>query len=126
MGKALSVDLRSRVVAAIDDGLSRREAATRFGVGVSSAIRWYAAFRASGDVAPRAQGGDKRSHRIEAYRDDILSLVEEAPDITLSEIADHLHKAHGVRVASSTVWRFLDRHAMTFKKNRARRRAGAP
>ena len=55
--------------------------------------------------------------------EEILALIEEIPDITLGELADHLYAAHGLTVAQSTVWRLLDRHGMTFKKNRARQRA---
>ena len=75
---------------------------------------------------PRPQGGDKRSHPIEAHAAAILALIEERPDVTLVEIASHLDKVHGLKVAPSTVWRLLDRHGMTFKKNRARQRAAAP
>ena len=77
----------------------------------------------SGSTAPRRLGGDRRSHRIEAHAEELLSLVAKTPDITLQELAEHLRKAHGLRVVESTVWRFLDRHGMTFKKNRARQRA---
>nr|WP_242509086.1 winged helix-turn-helix domain-containing protein [Rhodothalassium salexigens] len=71
------------------------------------------------------QGGDRRSHRLEAYSAEILALADEMPDITLLEIAAYLEEVHGVRVAQSTVWRLLDRHGMAFKKNRARRRTVA-
>ena len=64
----------------------------------------------------RPQGGDHRSHRIEAHAEKILALVDETPDITLGEIAAHLDAGHGLTVAQSTVWRLLDRHGMTFKK----------
>ena len=67
MSKPLSVDLRERVVAAVEGGLSRRKAAERFGVSISSAIRWTAQVRRTGDVHPRRVGGDKRSGRIEAH-----------------------------------------------------------
>ena len=50
MGKALSVDPRDRVVAVVAGGLSRRPAAERFGVSISSAIRWTALVRAPGAV----------------------------------------------------------------------------
>ena len=53
----------------------------------------------------------------------ILGLIAETPDITLMEIVAHLEATHGLRVAHSSVWRLLDRHGMTFKKNRARKRA---
>ena len=67
MAKALSVDLRHRVVAAIAEGMSRRQAAARFGVSAASAVRWHQRFKTSGTVAPSRQGGDRRSGRIEAY-----------------------------------------------------------
>jgi transposase len=95
------------------------------GVAVSTAIKWADQWRCTGDVRPRPQGGDKRSQRIEAHAEEILALVEATPDITLAEIAGHLDAAHGLKVAQSTVWRLLDRRAMTFKKNRARQRTAA-
>ena len=87
MTKPLSNDLRERLVSAVDSGLSRRSAARRFGVAASTAIKWVDRWRRTGHVRPRPQGGDKRSHRIEAYWQEILALVEEVPDITLAEIA---------------------------------------
>jgi transposase len=66
MGKTLSMDLRARALAAVDSGMSRRAAAGRFGVSVSSVIRWDAARRLTGVFAPKPQGGDTRSRRIEA------------------------------------------------------------
>jgi len=125
MSKPLSIDLRERVIAAVEGGLSRRAAAGRFGVAVSTAIKWVDQWRRTGDVHPRPQGGDYRSHRMEAHAAEILALVDERPDITLAEIAAHLDETHGLKVAESTVWRLLDRHGMTFKKNRARQRTAA-
>lgn len=125
MARALSEDLRGRVIAAIEAGLSRRSAAERFGVSASSAIRWMAEYRASGASKPRPQGGDKRSRRMEAYADAILAAVRAKPDMTLVETADWLAAEHDLVVAPSSVWRFFDRHGLTFKKNGASRRAGA-
>jgi len=125
MGKYLSGDLRSRVIAAVAGGLSRRSAAERFGVGVASAIRWVREWHATGATCAKPQGGDQRSQRIEAYRDVILGAIDAQVDITLVELADMLRRDHGASFAPSTVWRFLDRHAMTVKKNGARQRAGA-
>ena len=65
-----------------------------------------------------------RSRRIEAFRDVILDVVQAQKDISLVELAELLRAEHGASFAASTVWRFLDRHGMTFKKNRARSRAG--
>lgn len=90
MTKALSVDLRERVVAVIDGGLSRRQAAARFGVSVSSAIRWHALARQTGTAMPRQQGGDRRSGRVEAHGDVILAAVAKQPDITLAELCELL------------------------------------
>src|SRR3712207_7124801 len=86
MARALSCDLRQRVVDAINQGLSRRQAAARFGVSPSSAIRWAALSRTTGDVAPKKQGGDRRSGRIEDQADVILEQVARTPDITLGEL----------------------------------------
>ncbi len=118
----LSIDLRERLITAVEGGMSRRSAAKRFGVAASTAIKWVDQWRWTGHVRPRPQGGDKRSHRIETHAEEILALIEETPDITLAEIAGLLDEAHGLKVAQSTVWRLLDRHGMTFKKNRARQR----
>src|SRR5271154_4752310 len=73
MARALSVDLRRRVVGAIEGGLSYRAAAERFGVSPSSAIRWRAQEQREGDVTPKRQGGDRHSHGIEAHAE--LCLV---------------------------------------------------
>jgi len=116
MAKPLSEDLRSRLIAAVNGGMSRRAAAKRFGVGAATAIRWVRAWRATGTTRAIPQGGDKRSHRIEAYREVILGAIEAQVDITLLELADMLRRDHGTSFAPSTVWRCLDRHAMTVKK----------
>ena len=125
MTRPLSDDLRRRVVTAVDGGMSRRGAAARFGVAVSTAIKWVQAWRRTGSYRPRPQGGDKRSHRIEAHAEEILALIDESPDMTLAEIAGHLEARHGFKVAQSTVWRFFNRRGITFKKNRSRQRTTA-
>ena len=125
MTKPLSLDLRERLVSAVEGGMSRRSAAERFGVAASTAIRWVDHWLETGHIRPRPLGGDKRSHRIEAHAGEILALIEATADITLGEIAAHLDRTHGLKVAPSTVWRLLDRRGLTFKKNRARQRAAA-
>jgi transposase len=126
MAKPLSTDLRFRIVTAIDAGMSRRAAAERFGVAASVAIKLYALWRGTGSVEPKPQGGDRRSGRIEALAEPILALVDAAPDVTLAEIAARLEADHGERFAPSVVHGFFARRGITFKKNRARRRAGTP
>lgn len=124
MARSLSGDLRSRVVEAVKSGLSRREAAERFGVSAASAVRWWLAWQQSGEVAAQRQGGDRRSQRIEAVGATILGALKAKVDLSLDELVALVHRRHGMRFARSTVWRFLDRHAMTVKKNSARGRAG--
>lgn len=123
MAKSHSEDLRVRVVEFVASGASRRAAAARFDVGVSSAIRWTDQKRRTGNVSAKPQGGDRRSHRIEAHRDFLLGRISETPDVTLEELQVALAE-RGLTVSISTVWRFFDRHGISFKKNRARRRAG--
>jgi transposase len=122
MTAPLSKDLRKRLVSAVENGQSRRAAAGRFGVAVSTAVKWVNQWCREGRIEARPLGGDRHSHRMEAHAEEILALIAETPDMTLAEIADHLEKAHGLQVAQSTVWRLLDRHDQTFKKNRARKR----
>lgn len=115
MAKALSLDLRTRVLAAIASGLSCRQAAERFGVSAASAIRWRAAERLVGDVRPKRCGGDRRSARIEAQAGRILGWVDDEPDITLAELRDRL-AGDGVTVSVSSLWRFFERRRITLKK----------
>ncbi|WP_265548230.1 IS630 family transposase [Roseomonas mucosa] len=118
MSKALSVDLRERVVAAVTAGASCRAAAARFGVSASSAIRWRALSREAGSVRPGPLGGDRRSSYVEAHAALILGLVEQKSDIALKEIRAELAKA-GVAVGITTIWRFFRRHRITRKKKSA-------
>ena len=122
MGKALSVDLRDRVVAAVGAGLSRRKAAERFGVSVASAIRWTRLSRSAGHVRPKPVGGDQRSRRIEACAAVILAAVEAKSDITLVELRALLAE-RGVAVAVSSLWRFFARRNITVKKSPRTRRS---
>jgi len=105
------------VIDAVDGVMTRGAAAQRFGVAASSAIKWVRQWRQKGSVQARPRGGDRRSHQIEAHSDEILRREEEIPDIALAEIATHMEDRHGLRVAQSMIWRLLDRHGLTFKKN---------
>ena len=125
MTKPLSLDLRRRIIRAVEEeGMSRRAAAARFGVAPSTAVELMRQWKATGNCEARPQGGDRRSARIEAHAAQLLGLVQAEPDLTLEEIANHLFEAHGERFVPSVLWRFFDRRAITFKKNRARQRAG--
>ena len=120
MGKPLSMDLRSRTLAAIDGGMSCRAAAERFGVAPSTAIRWHDQRRRQGHCAPKPQGGDTRSHRIEEHHERVMALYAARRDGTLEELRQALAGA-GLSVAISTLHRFFARHGITRKKSPATR-----
>jgi transposase len=117
MAKALSVDLRERVIAAVEGGVSGRQAALRFEVSASSVSRGRSKLTPEGQIAPRRQGGDRRSGRIEAHAETILKAVDATPDITLSELQTMLKEA-GISAGIGTIWRFFARRKITLKKRR--------
>ena len=118
MGQCLSMDLRVRLLAAVDEGMSCRSAAARFGVAPSTAIRWHAQRRKTGSFAPKPQGGDMRSHRVEERAADILALWEANKDITLEELRAGLAEK-GFAVSIASLHRFFERRGMTRKKRLA-------
>jgi len=109
------MDLRARALAAVDDGMSRREAAERFGVSASSVIRWDATRRQTGSFAPKPQGGDTRSRRIEAHLGVVMAAFEEERDQSLEELCARLAE-RGVSASTSALSRFVQRHGVTRKK----------
>ena len=115
MPRLLSQDLRERVVASVDAGMSCRQAAKRFGVSAASAIRWRQLTLRHGTPAAKVQGGDRRSARIEAHALFILGAIETKTDITLVEL-QALLAGRGTPVGIGTLWRFFDRHRITRKK----------
>ena len=117
MAGALSLDLRRRVIAAIEAGASCRQAAERFGVAAASAIRWHARFRAEGEIAAKPMGGDRHSHRVEAHADLILQAYQAQPQIYLREVQQALQE-HGLAVSLSGLSRFFRRRGITRKKGR--------
>ena len=115
MGRPLSNDLRRRVISAVEQGSTTSAAARRFRVGRSTAIDWVACWRKTGRIEARRMGGDRHSHRMEAWAEVILGWIGETPDITLVEMQARL-RAKRAPSAMGTLWRLLDRHAMTVKK----------
>lgn len=116
MPAAYSHDLRERVVASVEEGLSRRRAAHRFKLGISTVVRWVARLAATGSCAAMASGGDHKSKAIEVHGDWLLALVKAEPDLTLPEIRVRLQATHGLKKSCSCLWRFFARHNITFKK----------
>uniref|UniRef100_UPI003F649C5F IS630 family transposase n=1 Tax=Rhizobium lupini TaxID=136996 RepID=UPI003F649C5F len=115
MAKPLSMDLRERVLGTLAGGVSGRHAAERFGVSAASVSRWRIRQREQGDAQPRAQGGDRKSHRIDAHQTRIMALLKATPDITIEELRDSLSK-EGLSFGYGTIRRFFERHNITRKK----------
>ena len=124
MAKPYSMDLRERVVAAvIADGMSCHAAAGRFGVAVSSAIKWVQRYRETGSAAAKPMGGCKRNILSGATRDWLLERM--ICDFTLRGLVAELAE-RGVKVDYVQVWRFAHAQGLSFKKKRAARRAAPP
>ena len=122
MSKALSLDLRVRVLAAVQAGASHREAAERFGVSAASVSRWRMREREHGDARPKALGGDRRSKRIEAHHEAVMAALGPDGDATLRRCAAPLaHRASSSASARSSV--FSPGTPSRVKKDRARFRA---
>jgi transposase len=121
MSKALSLDLRLRVLAAVEAGASHRQAAERFGVSAASVSRWRALAREKGAPRPGPLGGDRRSARVEAQGELIRALLDETPDVTVEELRVSL-AGRGHAFGYGTLQRFFRRHGITRKK-RPRTRA---
>ena len=117
MSKALSFDLRVRVLAASAQGASHRQVGERFRVSASSISRWRTRERAQGNARPKALGGDRKSGRIEAQAATILALLEAKPEASVAELRRCLSE-QGLSFGESTLRRFFKRHQITRKKRR--------
>lgn len=113
MGRALSRDLRERVLKASDGGLSARKCADRFGVAASTAIRWIDR-AAKGETAPRKPA--RRASRLDAHTAFIDAMIEEKKDITLDEMVVRLSDECDVNIGRSMVSKWLRARGFTYKK----------
>jgi putative transposase len=120
MSRPLSNDLRERVVGAVAAGESCRMVAARFGVAVSSVVKWSQRYRATGSVAPGQMGGHRKPV-LEPHRAFIKERIRQTPHLTLHKLKDEL-AARGVKVSHNAVWTFLRREGLRFKKNTVRAR----
>jgi transposase len=119
MAKGYSKDLRERAVLMVEEGESRREVARVLKLAPSTAVRWLDRWEREGSVAAKPGTGHSRSP-LKAHAQWLLDLVAKEPDLTLEEIRDRLRREKKLAVATSSVWRFYDRHEITFKKSPAR------
>jgi transposase len=124
MGKPASLDLRERVIAAVEvEGLSRNRAAARYGVGVASAIRWVARFQATGSAAPAKMGGHKPKTLRGEHAEWLIARCHRR-DFTISQLVQELLEERGLKVDRRSVWEFLHAEGLSFKKNSVRQGAG--
>ena len=123
MVRAISEDLRRRVVDAVLGGTTVRAAAERFGVAPSSVVKWTGRYRETGSVSPAGTGGGRRSV-LEGQRAFVLSRVEAEPHVTVRRLRDEL-AARGVDVSRNAVWLLLRREGLTHKKSAVRDRTGS-
>ena len=115
MTKSYSLDLRKRVARFVEVGHSCHAAARHFDVSVAFLVRLMAAYRATGSLAPRPEGGWRYS-KLDPHRDFLLGLIEVKDDISLVEMQERLAAERGIRASVGTIWTFLDRAGLTFKK----------
>lgn len=121
MAKPLDHDLRIRIIAAVDDGISCRAAARRFDVSPSAVIKLMARYRATGSAKPGQMGGH-RPRRLEGEREWMLARIGEQADVTTRALADELAE-RGIVVSHVSVWNLLRREKQSHKKNSDRQRA---
>jgi transposase len=116
MGICRSEDLRFRVVEAVLAGSSRRAAADRFSVSVSSAIRWSARAASEGSPNARKQGRPAGKGPLARHLDYLIAVVEAEPDITMPELAARLQAERGATAAWASLSKLLCRAGFTYKK----------
>jgi len=117
MPAPMSLDLRRRIVAAVEQGSSIREAARRFAVSPSAAIKLMQRVRTTGSPAPARFGGHRRP-RLAPYEADLRRLIEATPDITLAELQATLARRVGIVAGLSTIHNTLRRLGLPLKKSR--------
>jgi transposase len=122
MPKPYSQDLRMRVVEAVEGGASRREAAELYGISPSVVVIWMQRWSATGSIVAKQIGGSVSP--LEEHAEFLLGLIVDRPDMTLDEIVATMSRA-GIEGSRTAVWRFYDRHDISFKKNSVRSRAKA-
>jgi len=122
MPKPYSQDLRMRVVEAVEGGASRREVAELYGLSPSVVVIWMQRWNETGSIEAKLSGGSVSP--LDEHAEFLLGLITERPDMTLDEIVATMSRA-GIEGSRTAVWRFYERHEISFKKNCVRSRAKA-
>jgi putative transposase len=121
MAKPYPMELRNRAVKFVQAGESRHAVASRLGLGAATVIRWLDRFEKTGTAAPSKFGGYRKPKIVGAYRDWLLERIERG-DFTLQGLASEL-EGRGLKVDYKTVWKFVRREDLSFKKKHSRHRA---
>ena len=122
MPKPYSQDLRMRVVEAVEGGASRREVAELYGLSRSVVVIWMQRWNETGSIEAKQSGGSVSP--LDEHAEFLLGLIVQQPDMTLDEIVAAMSRA-GIEGSRIAVWRFYERHEISFKKNFVRGRATA-
>ena len=120
MSKPYAMELRERAVRFVLAGESRHSVAERLGLGASTVIRWLDRYKKTGTAAPAKFGGYRKPKIIGPYRNWLLERIGRS-DFTLQGLADELEE-RGLKVDYKTVWKFVHREDLSFKKKRSRSR----
>ena len=121
MTKSYSLDLRRRVARLVEAGHSCHEAARHFEVSVAFVVRLMAAYRATGSLAPKPEGGGRYS-KLDPHREFLLQRVAEKGDITMPQLATEL-LALGTKVTPTSISHWYRRQGYSFKTNAAGQRS---
>jgi len=124
MGRPYSKDLRERVVSSVEGGMSRRQAAARYEVAISTVIDWVNRFRETGDLAPGKIGGHKPKTLSGGHRHWLIARCKEK-DFTLMGLVEELLEQRGVKVDYRSVWNFVHEENLSYKKKRSVQRTGS-
>jgi transposase len=117
MGESYSLDLRKRIVARVESGRSRREAARHFGVSDACAVKLLQRVAATGSPAPARQGRPPGAGKLAPHEDFLIAQVKAKPDITMPELAATLVSARGVVASPASLSRVLCAAGFTYKKS---------
>jgi transposase len=115
--KAYSLDLRERVLRAVDQGKPRSEIVNLLGVSLATIKRYLKQRRETGHVRPKAIPG-RTPKKGAALQAGLVAQLQAHPDASLETHCQLWENAHGMRVSTSTMSRMVERVGWTRKKSR--------
>jgi transposase len=115
MGKAYSLDLRTRVIAFLGSGKGCKAAASHFSLGYSTVLRWNKAYKEEERIAPKPIGKGRKP-KLDVHSAWLLEQIARDSSISMREICAALYVEKAIRSSTSMVWRFFDQHNISFKK----------